>query len=601
MKKNISFFLLISVVTFIGSSLFGFNPKRMPLPIDEGGFFYISTNGSDANPGTETQPFRTINRATRVVMPGDTVLIRAGIYYEDVKPSTSGLPGKYITYKAYGDGEVIIDAQKGKRAGCIEINNQSYLKFVGLTVRGANSYSTWPRAGISITDGAKNIILDNITAYGNYFGVMAYGKNTPVSFITIKNSRTFNPSTKAGNTHYGIFFYKKVYDSSIINNHVAYALPEAQSYGIEIGTEYPGKQANGPRRILITGNEVDHNESQGIHTWNAVGVLISSNSLHDNGATGIQIEDGSENIVIENNVSENNAQKYEYETGTWIHRSKNVLVRGNILRSNKIGLNITSSQRVIVHDNYVYLNNRGAESLVNAAGLIVDNSVFNLSITQNTFYKNGVSGMARGGVNFGSDDKSGKLLPLCNHIRFINNIVSETANNWDLVFFYQYQNGHNLVQDSCSDFVSDYNDFFNIRDLLLSWNGHDFAWLPYLTASRQDAHSLTQDPLFVNPAKYDFHLQPNSPLIARGMILARTIGAGDGNIVNITDAGYFSDGFGIGDGDTVVVGGTEVRIVAIDYIKNTITIDHTITWNTNDAVSFPFSNAAPDIGAGKSN
>ena len=154
-------------------------------------------------------------------------------------------------------------------------------------------------------------------------------------------------------------------------------------------TDFPGKQSNGPRRIVITGNEVDHNESEGIHTWNAVGVLISDNYLHDNGATGIQIEDGSENIVVEDNLSENNAQKYEFEAGVWIDDSKNVLVRNNILRRNKVGLIITSSDRVIVHDNYVYFNNRGAENLNNAAGLIVEDSTTNISVTHNTFYKNG--------------------------------------------------------------------------------------------------------------------------------------------------------------------------------------------------------------------
>ena len=161
------------------------------------------------------------------------MLIQAGIYYEDVKPMHSGEPDKYITYQNAGDGEVIIDAEGGQRAGCIEIDNKSYLQFIGLTVRGANSFQTWPRAGISMTDGTNHIILDNITSYNNYFGIMAYGSEKPVSYITVKNSKTFGPEN-IGNIHYGIFFYKKVYDSSIVNNHVAYTLPEAQSYGIEI-------------------------------------------------------------------------------------------------------------------------------------------------------------------------------------------------------------------------------------------------------------------------------------------------------------------------------------------------------------------------------
>jgi parallel beta-helix repeat protein len=539
-----------------------------------GKLYYISTSGDDANPGTEAQPYRTIGKAASVATMGETVLIHAGEYYEDVKPLNSGAPGKYITYKNYGDGEVIIDAQNGTRAGCIEINNKSYLQFFGLTVRGANGEEDWPRAGISVTDGSSNIVLSNITAYGNYFGVMAVGESTPVSFVTVSESKTFNSVTLIGNTHYGIFFYKKVYDSSIINNHVAYSLPESQSYGIEVGTNYPGVQSNGAQRIVITGNKVDHNESQGIHTWNAVGVLISDNYAHDNGATGIQIENGSENIVIENNLSENNAQSYEYETGAWIDDSRNVVVRNNVFRSNKIGLNITSSDRVIVHDNYIYLNNRGAENINNASGLIVNDNVSNAYITHNTFYKNSISEAGKAGVNFKSS---------CTRVVFKNNIISETAS------------ANDLLQDSCI-IVSDYNDFFNTRTLAISWNGSSINWSSYLSTSGQDVHSLTQDPLFVNPATFDFNLQPSSPLIGKGVILAETTGAGSGNTVTVTDANYFSDGFGVGKGDDIMIAGNRVKIIAIDYTNNAITIDQEISWTSGDAVSFSFSGVAPDIG-----
>lgn len=110
--------------------------------------YYVSTRGSDSNPGTRELPFQTISKAARVAAAGDLVLIHAGIYYEEVKPSNSGEQDKYITYQNYGDGEVVIDAQGGKRPAGIEIVNRSYLQFVGLTVRGANSYESWPRAGI---------------------------------------------------------------------------------------------------------------------------------------------------------------------------------------------------------------------------------------------------------------------------------------------------------------------------------------------------------------------------------------------------------------------------------------------------------------------
>ena len=549
------------------------------LPSAPGKFYHVATNGDDADPGSDTQPFRTIGKAANVARPGDTILIHGGVYYEDVKPHYSGRPGKFITYTNYGDGEVIIDAENGQRAGCIEIDNKSYLQFTGLTVRGANLYPDWPRAGIAVTDGSNNIILDNIKAYDNYFGIMAYGKDTPVSFITVKNSITFDPVTNTGNVHYGVFFYMKVYDSNIINNHAAYALPEIQSYGIEVSTDYPGTQADGPRRIVISGNEVDHNESQGIHTWNAAGVLISGNHIHDNGATGIQIEDGSENVVIENNLSENNAQFYEYETGAWVDHSKNVLVRNNILRSNKIGLNITDSDRVIIHDNTIYLNDRGAENLLNAAGLIVKNNATNISITQNTFYQNSAGEAQLGGINFRSNG------PACDRINFINNIVVESKSSWD------------MVQTACTNFSSDYNDFFNIRAVSIKWNESTYDWSAYLAASQQDTHSLSQDPLFVDPAGLDFHLQPSSPLVGKGVILTSTTDSGNGNVIPVTDASYFSDGFGIGEGDEIVIAANRVRIIAIDYANHEITIDRTIQWKKGDGVSFPFSGAAPDMGA----
>ena len=548
-------------------------PSRVP-----GRQYYVSTSGSDSNSGTKELPFQTINKAAGVAKAGDLVLIHAGVYYEDVRPSYSGEPDKYITYQSIGDGEVIIDAQDGKRPGCIEIEDKSYLQFVGLTVRGANSYQTWPRAGISMTDGTNHIILDNITAYNNFVGILAHGSENPVSFILVKNSKTFGPGN-IGNTHQGIFFYKKVYDSSIVDNHVAYTLPESQSYGIEVSTDFPGAQSNGARRIIITGNEVDHNESEGIHTWNASGVLIGRNYLHENGATGIQIEDGSENIVIENNVSENNAQTYEFEAGVWIDDSKNVVVRNNILRSNKIGLIITDSDRVIVHDNYVYFNNRGAENLDNAAGLIVEDSANDISVTHNTFYQNGASGMPHGAVNFGLFN------PSCTNITFKNNIVAETANTLD------------LLQESCSDFVSDFNDFFNTRPLAMEWNQNQMDWSTYLTTSGQDSHSLTDPPFFADPAEFNFSLQSASPLIGRGTVLARTTSAGSGKTVTVTDASYFSDGFGIGSGDSILIGDSQASIGSIDYINQAISIDRVIQWDVNEAVSFPFTGSAPDLGA----
>ena len=41
-----------------------------------------ASGAADTNPGTEEQPFRTVQHAADVVKPGDTVVVMAGKYHE---------------------------------------------------------------------------------------------------------------------------------------------------------------------------------------------------------------------------------------------------------------------------------------------------------------------------------------------------------------------------------------------------------------------------------------------------------------------------------------------------------------------------------------
>jgi hypothetical protein len=79
--------------------------------------------------------------------------------------------------------------------------------------------------------------------------------------------------------------------------------------------------------------------------------------------------------------------------------------------------------------------------------------------------------------------------------------------------------------------------------------------------------------------------------------LARTINAGSGKTVAVTDASYFSDGFGIGKGDSIVIGSSRAIIADIDYVNNVLSLDRVVSWEKKDAVSFPFTGLAPNIGA----
>ena len=84
------------------------------LPVDWGGVQAASGNtyyvdgeaGNDANPGTESSPFQTIQKAVDTMEPGDTCLIREGIYPEEVIVSKSGTESAPITLKNY-PGETV--------------------------------------------------------------------------------------------------------------------------------------------------------------------------------------------------------------------------------------------------------------------------------------------------------------------------------------------------------------------------------------------------------------------------------------------------------------------------------------------------------------
>ncbi len=59
-------------------------------PAHCGRFFHVSTTGSDDNRGSADAPFRTINHAASVLMPGDTVVIHEGVYREAVHLTANG-------------------------------------------------------------------------------------------------------------------------------------------------------------------------------------------------------------------------------------------------------------------------------------------------------------------------------------------------------------------------------------------------------------------------------------------------------------------------------------------------------------------------------
>jgi hypothetical protein len=109
----------------------------------------------------------------------------------------------------------------------------------------------------------------------------------------------------------------------------------------------------------------------------------------------------------------------------------------------------------------------------------------------------------------------------------------------------------------------------------------------------------TGDPKFVDAENYNFYLQSGSPCIDNGTWLTTATSSGSGTQIQVDDAGYFMDGFGIVDGDVIQLEGQNqtARITNVDYNNNIITVNKNLIWANGDGVSLAYGGPAPDIGA----
>lgn len=108
--------------------------------VARGGEYYVATDGDDGNPGTKDKPWRTIQKAGRSVVNGNTIIIRKGVYAETVKMDYHcGNAGVPIILKAADGEEVVIDASAGrdkpKTAALSIANGLRYIILDGLTIR----------------------------------------------------------------------------------------------------------------------------------------------------------------------------------------------------------------------------------------------------------------------------------------------------------------------------------------------------------------------------------------------------------------------------------------------------------------------------------
>ncbi|HYW79700.1 MAG TPA: hypothetical protein VE890_08995, partial [Thermoguttaceae bacterium] len=89
-----------------------------------------SPDASDDHPGTPEAPWKTISRAAAAeeLRPGDSVVIRAGVYREHVDVKVSGQPGQPITFTAAPGARVVIKGSELVRGEWSRVSEQAEIE-----------------------------------------------------------------------------------------------------------------------------------------------------------------------------------------------------------------------------------------------------------------------------------------------------------------------------------------------------------------------------------------------------------------------------------------------------------------------------------------
>jgi len=435
--------------------------------IEEGDYF-VSTTGSDENPGTMASPWRTIQKAVTTVVPGCIVNIMEGTYYEEVNVKVSGTSDKYIIIKNYNNQEVIISGNNSAKQ-LMSLNGVSYLKIKGLIFADClGSYSVGLKISNTSDESSHHIEVESNTFRNLYADA----------------STTYPPNVYAGAITVAGYHSSKAIHDIIIKNNTIKDCRTGWTEAIGITGNVDG--------FVVTKNIVTNTGNIGINASGHWGIssdpntdyprngIISENRISYckssiEGGAGIYL-DGSSNILVEKNISHNNV--YGITVGCEVVNSSasNNIIRNNVCCHNEgfgIGLMGWSPQGRLIKDCQ-----------------IINNTTF-------------------GNATLAGKEYLGEIAMVSSLNAIVkNNIFYSTNSNSNILYIDDKYDNLNMTFNNY--YCSSPNFNFFIKGISYS----DFD--QYKDAIGNDLTSEFSDPLFSNIQSFDFQLKPASPCIDTG-------------------------------------------------------------------------------------
>jgi hypothetical protein len=506
-----------------------------------GGVYFVAPNGDDINPGTENEPWKTIQKSADTLEAGDTVYIKAGTYRENISINVSGSETNgYITFQNYENDEVIMDGTGISATSMIDINDKQYIKIIGLNISNLRSDRG---TAIHVRNGSHHIDI----------------RNNKLSRIMIA-SGTSEEVIENGTSAWSVAI-------RVTGNNATRSCHDIIIDGNEITEGEPGWAEN----LTLAGNVENFQVSNNIiHHTKKAGIDIAGHGAESSDPINNQARNG---VIRGNSIYQ---MIGEYGTAIYIEGARDLMIEKNTISNANNAIVIScetvgeTASGIRVRNNLIYNNTFSGIAFggwIEAYGSVTDCHIFN-----NTIYGD--------------------------YVQIVRSSNCEVKNN---IIFAEGSLLYNKAGDA-HNITFDNNSWFSLNDgsRLFQWEGNWYDSLDsYQSATGQDPNSFYGAPRFEDVSGFDFHLKPTSLAIDSGAFLSRTVSSGSGAQIPLEDTSYFTDGFGVSEGDIIQLEGQSeiVQIVYVDYEGDVITVNASLSWSSGQGVSLPYYGSSPDIGA----
>ena len=263
--------------------------------------YWVATDGDDEAPGTESEPWLTLNKAATTATAGDTVYFKNGVYAQSTQQenwNSGSAANGYITFRAQNAGQAELQ-RTGSGGRLVEMTSESYIRFYDLKFKGQLTVGTQlcrhtycdhieyydceiyntQYIGVQFDD-CDDCVLDGCTIHpDNATGTSAGdgiqvtgGSSTPCTNITISDCEVYNTE------HAGIKLY--AVNGATVENCTVH---DTSSHGISVGGELGRTAQNVTVRYCTLRDLGEYDPSPG-------------------GEQGLRIHDSADNVLCHHNT-----------------------------------------------------------------------------------------------------------------------------------------------------------------------------------------------------------------------------------------------------------------------------------------------------------